>query len=273
MNNDKQITSIQFIKKYMETMNMSPLKKWGQNFLIDNTMAEKIISLLEIEPNEHICEIGPGFGALTEQLIKNNVFLDVYEIDPKLTVYLNNKYGDIENINIYNQDILKVDLKKYDRIVSNLPYYLTTDIINQIIKQTGRIKTAVLTIQKEVFTRLTAKPGRKEYGPLAIMIEYVGNCQKMFDIKPASFYPVPPVDSIVIKIDFKTEIDTEEVQKLHILTNQLFKKRRKTILNNLMRFLNDKNKANQLLKELNTNSLMRPEQLSLDFYVKLMNNL
>ncbi|MGM9858019.1 MAG: 16S rRNA (adenine(1518)-N(6)/adenine(1519)-N(6))-dimethyltransferase RsmA [Bacilli bacterium] len=251
-------------------------KNFGQNFLINDDICQRIVGALDIKENETIIEIGPGLGALSYylSLFPNNVQL--YDVDEDMVNHLNKIFKKNENVQVINQDFLKVDLDSIEgniKVIGNLPYYITTPLIEKVLLSKAKIKKAVFMIQKEVLPCLVAKVNQKEYGPLSILIEGVGNISKVMDVSRNNFYPVPHVDSTVFQIEFKEDINKEETIKLYKLISQLFLMRRKTILNNLTSIVKDKTKAQEILNICHIDELKRPENLSLKNYIDIANAL
>lgn len=262
--NKDQVTS------YLNAYGMAPIRRLGQNFLIDDDTARKIVAFLNITEDDIVAEIGPGFGALTAHLCNRQGRLDLYEIDAKMCQFLNDHYGHLGHVTIHHVDVMKADFSQYTMIASNLPYYLTTAIIEKIYRETPNIKQAVFMIQKDVLPRISALVGQDGYGPLAITLSYMCDISSLFDVKPSYFYPVPPVDSLVIGLNFKQPIDWDFARNLDRIVRHIFKNRRKTILNNLAGLVSNKEDAKQLLFALGIDSKQRPENIDLAHYIELV---
>ena len=248
-------------------------KKYGQNFLIDNTIINKIINSVSINNSEKIIEIGPGKGYLTRELLKFNVDLYCFEIDTDMNSYLN-KYEN-DNTHIIYDDFLNIDLNKYFNnndiihVIANIPYYITTPIIEHIIKSKLNIVDMTLMVQKEVAERLCSKPGNSEYGYITAYLNYYYDLEKLMDVSKKCFDPIPKVDSAVIKLKSnKKTCNNEEL--LFKLLKDAFKMKRKNLRNNLKEY--DLNKILEVLYKYNLDLSNRAEDLSIDIFIDIVNN-
>ena len=249
-------------------------KKYGQNFLIDNNTIDKIIDSVSINSNDKIIEIGPGKGYLTRELINFNVDLYSFEIDKDMTNYLDKYIGDKTNI-IYD-DFLNINLNNYFNpndnihVIANIPYYITTPIIEHIIESKLNILDMTLMVQKEVADRLCSKPGNSEYGYITAYLNYYYDINKLIDVSRKAFDPVPNVDSAVIKLTKnKKECNNEEL--LFKLLKDSFKMKRKNLRNNLKEY--DLNKILEVLYKYNMDLTNRAEDLSIEIFIDIVNNL
>ena len=183
-------------------------KRLGQNFLIDNNIVNNIINKANIDEKTLVIEIGTGAGALTNKLVEKAKYVISYEIDTELKDILEPMFKDIDNLKIIYDDFLGRDIikdigdYKYNRmmIIGNLPYYITTPIINKIIEDKIPITEMIIMVQKEVAERLIAKPGVKDYNSLSIFIDYYFEVDKLFSVSQHVFIPKPKVDSVVIRL-------------------------------------------------------------------------
>ena len=250
-------------------------KSLGQNFLIDKNIINKISESVDSNKDDLIIEIGPGAGALTKELIKKESDVICFEIDKRLESILNKINSN--KINIYYDDFLKIDLKKYINkkykrlfFVGNLPYYITTAIINKIINESNPYEIIIM-IQKEVAERFMAKPCSREYGSISVFLQYNFDIKKVCDVSKNCFNPVPKVDSMVIKlIKNKKEIAKNE-DYFFKLVRDSFKQKRKNLRNNLKNY--DLEKINEILKENNKDITKRAEELTIDEFIKISNAL
>lgn len=244
-----------------------PDKDYGQNFLIEPAVSEKIVNTLNIESDDKVLEIGPGLGSLTHFLLQTNADLTVVDIDPRMTNFLKNAYQN-NRINIIENDIRKIDLSDYTKIIGNLPYNITTETIQYVLLNAPKVKQISFMIQSETYNHFADVSG-KEYGPSSVLIHLLGDIQKQFVVKAGSFYPAPKCSStvFVIKINnFDNRLKAIEAFKL---SKQLFLNRRKTIYNNLVNYLRNKDLANNVCALLHIDPLSRPEQLLPETYLKL----
>ena len=243
----------------------------GQNFLIDADVCEKIVSLGNIQPNDVVLEIGPGAGSLSFFLAQYESRADLMDIDEALITKLKDDFKERNNINPIQQNALKADYSTYTVIIGNLPYYITSSLMEKIATESLSCRRAVLMVQKEAFLRLSAKVNTEDYGPLPIVLSYVGGVRRQTSVPRSAFSPAPHVDSTVFTIDFKEGVDFKKAKKLLKLTNGLFAHRRKTIYNNLSSYLGNSQKATEILKEAEIDPARRPENLTLGEYEKILN--
>ena len=245
-----------------------PSKDYGQNFLIEPDASKRIVDELDIKPGEKVLEIGPGIGSVTHFLSLYPNQIDAIDIDNAMVSFLNIFYKENKNVNIIENDIRKHDISNYQKIVGNLPYNITTEIITYLLTSKSEVKRMVLMCQIETFAHFYDVKG-SEYGPTSVLIHLLGDVEKSFTVKRGSFYPVPNVDSIVFRIDIENKYDKEEVLKAYKLSKALFLNRRKTILNNLGNYLKNKELALDYLTKLNILPNTRPEQISPTQYLSL----
>ena len=250
-------------------------KSLGQNFLKDNNIINKISDSINPSKNDLIIEIGPGAGALTKELVKKGSDVICFEIDKRLESIL--KDIGTSNLKIYFEDFLKVDLKKYidkkyERLffVGNLPYYITTAIINKIVEETNPYEITIM-IQKEVALRFMANPHTRDYSSISVFLQYNFDIEKVCSVSKNCFEPIPKVDSMVIKLKRNKKYKSTNEKLLYKLIKDSFKQKRKNLKNNLGNY--DLNKIELLLKERNKTLSCRAEELSVEDFVYLSNNL
>ncbi|WP_322959335.1 16S rRNA (adenine(1518)-N(6)/adenine(1519)-N(6))-dimethyltransferase RsmA [Mycoplasmopsis cynos] len=204
-------------------------KKYGQNFLHDNNIIKKIVSLVEIN-DLNIIEIGPGRGALTKELLKKVKFLTAYEIDVDMVEILKKEISS-EKFELINKDFLKVDLSeiKPSIIIANIPYYITSDILFKIFEYREKIKTAILMVQKEVAERIVALNNTSEYSKLSVSSQYLADVKVEFLVPSKCFVPKPKVDSAIISFKFKDNISNQEWKIYKDFFKLCFSNRRKKL--------------------------------------------
>ncbi|WP_412032306.1 16S rRNA (adenine(1518)-N(6)/adenine(1519)-N(6))-dimethyltransferase RsmA [Malacoplasma muris] len=263
------------IIKFLKDNNFFPSKKLGQNFLLSNDYKNKIVNLVPIDSNDFVLEIGPGFGALTDFIIKKTHNLTLIEFDKRLYEFLNKKYN---QINIINHDILKLNLNeildknKFNKsiVISNLPYSISSQVLINLLK-TSRIDCMVLMVQKEMADRITSKVGSTKYNGFSILISLLADVKKEFDVPSTVFYPEPHVISTVIKVIPKKKIDFD-LYKMEKFLKICFLNKRKKLVNNLKTNFSKKTIYN-CFNALNLDENVRPEQLDKNQYVLLMKEL
>jgi 16S rRNA (adenine1518-N6/adenine1519-N6)-dimethyltransferase len=187
------------IRRLLKRYNVRPEKKRGQSFLKSHSVVRDIVSLAEVTKQDDVLEIGGGLGILTMQLAERAHHVYVIEVDPKLVKALKDVLKDYTNVSIIEGDALKVDLPKVDKVIANLPYSISSEITFRILREMN-FKEAVLMYQKEFASRLVASPGRTEYSRLTVNIQYHADVEKILDVPAEMFYPVPAVDSTVVRM-------------------------------------------------------------------------
>lgn len=241
-------------------------KSLGQNFLINHETAKQIVDTLEIKNSDTILEIGAGLGSLSYYLANSNSNVELIDVDERMLTFLNEHFLDNKNVSIRRQNILKEDLTKYTKIIGNLPYYITSGIIEKILLDGVNAEKVVLMTQKEVYPKLLSS----FVSPLSLFLNYVANISSAKDVNRNNFAPVPHVDSVVFSITPNNNIKNPENKKLLKLMQQMFLLRRKNVLNNLTNVIHDKDKAKKILEQLNIDTNKRPEQLDINFYISLL---
>jgi len=216
-------------------------KSLGQNFLEDERVVERIVGALGPRNDETIIEIGPGRGALTSRLLERAGRLVAIELDRYLVSLLRERFGTNENFQIIEGDALNADLCALvgpgvrARVVANLPYYISTAILQRLIEQRECISEMILMLQREVVERITAPPSSSERGYLSVMVEAYASAETLFDVSPGSFRPVPKVWSTVVRLSMRPRmaVEIEDEALFRQLVSASFAQRRKTILNNM----------------------------------------
>ena len=251
-------------------------KQYGQNFLMDKNILDKISSSICPNENDLIIEIGPGSGNLTKKLKEYKANLVCFEIDKTLDKYLNLLEDDKTKI-VY-EDFMNVNLdefvKKYSHeniyVIANIPYYITTPIIEKITFSNIRVKSLLLMVKKEVADRLSSTNGNKEYGYITVLLNSFYDINKLFNVNKNSFYPVPNVDSAIIKLDSK-ECNISNFEKFNKLIKNAFRFKRKTLKNNLIGY--DLELINNLLGEYGFSLSNRAEDVPVEVYINIANKL
>ena len=265
-----------------------PRKQFGQHWLRDEDVLDRIVDAAKLTPSDRVLEIGPGTGNLTTRLLSQVSALASVEIDRDLCKKLVRQFGDRNNFLLIQDDFLKADLpsllrdfpkfQQPNKVVANIPYNITGPIIEKLL---GKIATPapqqyesiVLLVQKEVGERLVAVPGSKAYGALSIRVQYLADCELVCDVPARSFYPPPKVDSVVIKLRSRTlEHPADNPRQLATLIKLGFASRRKMLRNNLKSVI-DPNSLNQILTNLKFNPQCRAEDLSLENWILLSNSI
>ncbi len=219
-------------------------KRFGQNFLVDTHVIDKIISGARISDDDAVIEIGPGIGSLTQLLAEHAKKVIAIEIDKKLIPILEETLAPYDNIQLVNEDVLKVDInriveKENDgkpvKVVANLPYYITTPIIMKLFEENVPIESVTVMVQKEVAHRMNAVPGTKDYGTLSLAVQYYADTELVANVPANCFIPRPKVASAVIKLTKKTDRDTapEDEKLMFALIKGAFAQRRKTVINSM----------------------------------------
>ena len=268
------------VKDILVKNNFGFKKKFGQNFIVDENIINNIVLKSDILEDSLVIEIGPGAGSLTKKLCKKAKQVLCYEIDDTLKPILDEILIDNKNIDIIYEDFLNrnisQDIKKYSYchlyVIANLPYYITTPIIMKIIDEKINVDKIVVMVQKEVGDRFKAKPGTKDYSSLSIFLNYYFDIKKVMDVSKNVFVPKPNVDSIVI--EFNKKINNKNLKNEQIffkLIRDSFKQKRKTIRNNLKEY--DLIKIEEILKKYNYDLSVRAEQLSIDIFIDIANNI
>jgi 16S rRNA (adenine1518-N6/adenine1519-N6)-dimethyltransferase len=261
---------------------IAPKKSLGQNFLHDQNIARKIAAALDINENDVVIEIGPGTGNLTRFLLEYDAPVYAVEIDKRAIAVLEDEFSD-ENLNIIHKDILDFDLKDFAesekrniKIVGNLPYYISSQILFYIFENAELVEKAIFMLQKEVARRICSKPRTKDYGILTVATELSSSPGILFDVSPKCFYPEPKVWSSIIEFDLSEQIvSRDKYKKTMELVRTAFNQRRKTMKNSLKKYI-EKNThltLNQYVADADEGLAkiftQRPEELSAKEFVDL----
>ena len=277
----KKVGTSTHVKSTIKKEDFHIKKKFGQNFLVDQNILNKIVSIPSLTEDTLVIEIGPGMGSLTEHLLAKSKHVLAYEIDKDLIPILQETFKG-KNLSIEHKDFLKSnideDIEKlniqYDKVVvvANLPYYITTPIIMKIIEESKKVKEMVLMMQLEVARRLTSKPSTKDYNSLSIAIQYKTKAEIALKVPKTVFIPAPNVDSAIVKLVVKDHLEVfpENEDLFYKLVRSSFSQRRKTLVNNLFSALNiQKTYTIQMLEDLGYNPQVRAESLSVEDFVRI----
>jgi 16S rRNA (adenine1518-N6/adenine1519-N6)-dimethyltransferase len=248
-------------------------KRFGQNFLHDPTIIGRIISAINPKPDQHLVEIGPGLGALTEEILLEAGALEAVELDRDLIPVLRTKFFRYEGkFTIHEADALKFDFASLQnderplRVVGNLPYNISTPLIFHLLSFSGLISDMHFMLQKEVVERLAAQPGEDHYGRLGIMAQYYCRVEKLFIVPPGAFNPAPKVDSAIVRLIPHTTlpIEAKDPNLLADVVRTAFGQRRKTLRNNMKGLI-----TGEQLEALGIDPGLRPERLSLAQFIAI----
>lgn len=272
--------SLPKIQKMLQQQHFDIKKKFGQNFIIDENIINNIINKAKIDHDTLVIEIGPGIGSLTNKLALVAQKVLCYEIDTTLKPFLDEVVNAYNNVEIHYEDFLKANInqdinqEQYQKIyvVANLPYYITTPILVKLIESNIPITKIIIMVQKEVGDRFKAQPGTKDYSSLSVFLSYYYDIKKIMDVSRNVFLPKPNVDSIVLEFNRKEVIVHLNNKELFFqLVRDSFKYKRKNIRNNLANY--DLKRIEEILKKYHFDLSVRAEQLSLDIFIDLANNL
>ena len=267
--------------KNFETENHKAKKKYGQNFLNDSSLSDKIIEAAKINNETETLEIGPGMGFLTEKLIENSKFLTAFEIDNDLIPFLNKKFAKNENFKLIHQDFMEADLteffenqknenRKNVKVVANIPYYITSPIINKLLEHRENIDEIYLMVQKEVAERIASDPHSRNMSLLTHAVQFYAETEYLFTVPKEKFNPVPKVDSAFLGIKilkdkrYESQISEEKYFKY---LREAFSNKRKSIANNLVKLGFSKDIVGNALEKAGKTRLARTEEFSVQEFI------
>ena len=253
------------INEIVKKSNASPDKDYGQNFLIEPNLSSQIVSFLDAQKDDVVLEVGPGLGSLTHYLC-GTCNLTVCDIDERMINFLEVIYP--EKVNFILNDVRKINVSKYNKIIANLPYNITSELVTFLLINATNCKKMVLMCQQEAFNHFYDVEG-KEYGPISVLLHLLGGSKKLLTLKPGSFYPAPKCNSLVFSFDYNPVVDRETAISVYKMSKSLFLNRRKTIYNNLKNYLQDSVKAGAILEKLGIEPNKRPEDISPKLFLEI----
>lgn len=280
-----RLSSHQATKEVVQKHNFKFSKSLGQNFLIDTNVIDRILEGARVKEGDYVIEVGPGIGTLTKEMGRSAEKVVAIEIDKTLIPILEETLADFPNIEVINQDILKVNVQELVKeklnggpvkLVANLPYYITTPIVMKFLEEDIPVTDIVVMVQKEVADRMNAKPNTKDYGALSVAVQYYCDTEIVAKAPRHMFVPQPNVDSIVIGLHVRDEkkyvVDNEDIFFKTVKAS--FGQRRKTLLNSLggLGFLS-KDQIREALQAANIDEKRRGETLSIDEFANLSNEI
>lgn len=272
-------------KAIIDSYSFAFQKKFGQNFLIDANVLERIVDDGGITKDDFVLEIGPGIGTMTQYLCESAREVMAVEIDSNLIPILNYTLSEYDNVEIINEDALKLDFKKIVKeknngepikVVANLPYYITTPIVMGLLESKAPIESITIMVQKEVAERMQTGPGSKDYGALSLAVQYYADANILMTVPASCFMPRPKVDSSVIKLDIydKPPVDVCDEEMMFKIIRASFNQRRKTLVNGLKNASNlpfTKEEIEESIEKLGEDVRVRGEKLTLEQFAKLTN--
>lgn len=271
------------LKDTLQKHNFKFKKKFGQNFITDSNLLQKIVDAGDVGPDDVVIEVGPGAATLTKALAQRAKAVIAIEIDRDLVPVIEETMAGFDNFYLVQGDALQIDLDAIIqeklgaphrcKVIANLPYYITTPLVMYFLEQGFSIDRIVIMVQKEVAERFTAQPGKKEYGAITVSLHYYGNVRYAFTVPRHMFIPQPDVDSAVVDIQPWTQkpLQADNEQLFHQVVKAAFGQRRKT-LNNALKTLNmDSALMQQALQEVKIDGTRRGETLSVDEFVAFSN--
>ncbi len=278
------LTSSSQVKQLLAEHGIHPKKRLGQHFLIDRNTLTRIVDACEATPDSNVLEIGPGLGVVTRELVERGARVVCVDIDPDMCAVLEQTVGGLANVEVVNADFLEVELPDFfsERvngswcIVGNLPYYITSPILEKLIEAKSFVSRAVLMIQREVADRLRAAPGSDDYGSLSVFVQYHCIVESVMRVSKNVFYPVPDVDSEVIKLTLRPEppVSVRDENLFFRVVRAAFGKRRKTLQNALSSSAElgwDRDTATHALVSAGIDAGRRGETLSIGEFAAISN--
>ncbi|MEN3001372.1 MAG: 16S rRNA (adenine(1518)-N(6)/adenine(1519)-N(6))-dimethyltransferase RsmA [Armatimonadota bacterium] len=270
--------SVRQIRAWLSEYGVRPSKSWGQNFLTDRRVAERILAAARLEPSDAVLEVGAGLGALTLELAARVRRVIAVEVDARLVAILQSliEQQGLENITLIQANVLSLSVPELLRgeerakVVANIPYAITSPLLEHLLAAKACLPLLVLTVQKEVAERLTAKPDTEAYSALSVFVQYHTEAEYLGRVPASAFYPQPEVDSAIVRLTpVPDRLPPFEQRWLFKLVRAGFGKRRKTLRNALTALFGDPDRAAAILRRANIPVSARAEQLSLDEWLRL----
>ena len=278
-----KLTSVSNLMRIFRERGLAPNRKLGQSFLVDASILHKTVDAIEVSSGDHILEIGPGAGTLTEPLAEKVRAVMAIELDRGLFSLLEDRFANRRNVRLVHADVLRCDLEalleswlppgcRLAKVVSNLPYCITTPVIGKFLRLRPAPEQIIFTVQKELAERLTASPGSRTYGRLTIMVNYFSRPEQLFTIGSSAFWPKPKVDSAVMRFrptdDRRLQVMDEEL--MFAIIKKAFHQRRRMLRNSLAPLIGV-NCLSEAMAIAHLDSTLRPERLSVEDFTRLTN--
>lgn len=252
----------------------APRKSLGQNFLQDQNIIRKIVESVAIKESDTVIEIGPGRGALTDQILLKTQDCHVIEFDRDLVSYWQQRANTCTNLTVHHCDILKFDLNQIIdsvtgkiKVIGNLPYNISSPVLFYLIQYAESLESQTVMLQKEVIDRMAAEPGNKIYGRLSVMLQQRYKIENLFNVPPTAFFPPPKVDSAIAQLTlFNNSVEVNNYTQFEKIVKQAFSQRRKTLRNTLKELL-----TSEQIESIGINPSVRAETLTVDDFVHLSN--
>jgi len=281
-----KIGTISEIKKKLSDHNLKIKKQFGQNFLVDQNVLNRIVTGANINKDTIVIEVGPGLGSLTEKLLEEAKHVLAFEIDSELIPILTETFKAESHFTLLHQDILEVDIDEVLTrlfpnetefvVVSNLPYYITTPILMKFLEKSKKVKRMVMMMQLEVANRIASKPNTKDYNALSIVIQYRADTKVLFKVPRSVFIPEPNVDSAILEITINPDKyePLEDEDAFYLFVHQCFSQRRKTLVNNLKNAYPEMEKLDieNILSNSSIPATIRAEALPIEKFIELFKN-
>lgn len=263
------------VRELLAEHGVNPSRALGQNFVVDPNTIRKTLSVARVSPTERVLEIGPGAGSLTLGLAAAAPSVVAIERDGRLIPLLKDVLSNRRNVEIIHHDAMKVDLAatRATSMVANLPYNIAAHLVLKVLEEAPEIRSLTVMTQKEVGERLAAGPGTKTYGATSVLVAYFALARVEAQISRRAFWPIPRVDSVLVRIDRRSDSEQVPPQSLFKVVKAAFSQRRKTLRNSLAELAESSSAAEDLIRQAGVDPARRPETLSLDDFLMLARRL